>query len=166
MIRFAVVISALVAVSANTLAAQTVDKPRIFAALGLGAAAPASGGDGIANMAQIVFEKKSHHVALRGLIVHDIDRATNELGEIGVLYGRVSPVRSYPVAIAAGVSGVGFSACPDDDDSCFTIGIPVAAEVSWRRRLIGFGLQGFGNFNSKASYAGAVLFLQLGRLTQ
>jgi len=143
--------------------AQTSSKPsRIWGALGLGAAAPSSGGDGIANMAEIVFEKDPHHFAVRGLIVHDIDRPVNELGEVGVLYGLTRSMSS----IAVGAAGVGFSTCPDDDDSCFTIGVPLVAEVSRSRRNIGIGIQAFGNLNSKASYAGAVLFVQLGRLRQ
>ena len=137
---------------------------RVWAAVGLGAAAPTSGGDGIANMAQVVSEKKSHHIALRGMIAHDIERSTNELGEVGVLYGRVTSLKSFPMTLAAGLSGVGFSACPDDDDSCFTVGVPVVAEVSRSRGIVGIGIQAFGNINSKASYAGAVLFIQLGRL--
>jgi hypothetical protein len=151
--------------TAYTVHGQNASSPaRIWAAAGVGAAAPASGGDGIANMLQVAVEKKSHHFALRGLIAHDIDRSTNELGEIGFLYGRVISRTPLPVTVAAGLSGVGFSACPDDDDSCFTAGAPIVAEISKSTRTLGIGIQAFGNLNSKASYAGAVLFLKLGRL--
>jgi hypothetical protein len=132
--------------------------------VGIGAAAPASGGEGIANMAQVVVAKQSHRFSLRGLLVHDIDRVTNELGEVGFLYGRSTFVRTIPLGISAGVSGVGFSTCPDDDDSCFTVGIPLVAEASWDSRVVGIGAQAFGNLNSKAPYAGGVVFLKLGRL--
>jgi len=146
------------------LAQNASNTTRIWGAAGIGAAAPRSGGDGIANMAQIVVERNSNVFALRGVIVHDIERPTNELGDVGILYGRSSPVKSFDVTLAAGLSGVGLSACPDDDDSCFTIGVPIVAEVSWRSQFVGIGFQSFGNLNPKASYAGGVIFLQLGRL--
>ncbi len=159
------VFMAAVAMTAQTALAQNIsNSTRVWGAVGIGAAAPSSGGDGIANVAQVVHEYKSNVFALRGVIVHDIERPTNELGEVGILYGRSSPVKSFAATLAAGLSGVGFSACPDDDDSCFTIGLPIVAEVSWRSQFVGIGFQSFGNINPKATYAGGVVFVQLGRL--
>jgi hypothetical protein len=115
-------------------------------------------------MAQLVFQKNAHHAAIRALVLHDIERSTSEIGELGALYGRTSAFSWGRGSVAAGVSAVAFDTCPDDDDSCFTPGIPVVAELSRSSRIIGVGIQAFGNVNAKASYAGAVLFLQLGRL--
>lgn len=151
-------------VSTAAMAQETASRMRVWGAIGAGASIPASGGEGITNMAQIVFQKAPHHVAIRGLILHDIDRSTNEIGELGALYGRV---RFFPwgnASVAAGISGVGFSACPDDDDSCFTFGIPILAEAARSGKFFGLGIQAFGNLNSKAAYAGAILFVQVGRL--
>jgi len=139
-------------------------RARLWGAIGAGPGFPTSGGDGIANMAQLVYQKRSHHAAVRALILHDIDRATNEIGEIGALYGRTSVMGSFPVVVAAGLSGVAFSTCPDDDDSCFTIGVPIVAEASRSTTLIGIGIQAFTNVNAKAPYAGGLFFLKLGRL--
>jgi hypothetical protein len=153
-----------VSTAGSGLAQETDSRARIWAAIGAGAAAPTSGGEGIANMAQLVYEKRHHHAALRALVVHDIERPTNEIGELSALYGRTAMMGTFPVVIATGVSAVGFFDCPDDDDSCFTLGLPLVAEVSRSTKFIGVGLQAFANFNSKAHYAGGILFLKLGRL--
>lgn len=137
---------------------------RVWGAVGLGAAVPTSGGDGIGNMAQLVYQKAPHHAALRGLVLHDLDRDTDTIGEVAALYGRMRPFGRHHVAVAAGVAAVAFDTCPDDDDSCFTMGIPLVAEAALSSRFIGVGMQAFGNLNRKAPYAGALLFVQLGWL--
>ena len=91
--------------------------------------------------------------------LHDFGTPATEIGELGALYGRT---RGY-AAIALGVSVVAFDVCPNDDDSCFTLGLPVVAEAALSSKFIGLGAQVFGNVNRKASYAGATVFLQLGR---
>ena len=160
-----VIAAALIpATFATTAMAQSDNRALVWGAIGLGAAAPTSGGDGIANMAELVFQKRPHHAAIRALIVHDIERPTNEIGEFSALYGRTGALGSFPVVIATGLSAVGFFDCPDDDDSCFTLGLPLVAEISRNAKFIGIGLQSFININSKASYAGGILFLKLGRL--
>ena len=149
----------------STAAAQTgKDRALIWGAVGIGAAAPSSGGDGIANVAELVFQKKQHHAAIRVVAIHDIERPTNEIGELSALYGRATMLHTYPLVIATGLSAVGFFDCPDDDDSCFTIGLPVVAEISRNWSYAGIGVQGFGNLNSKASYFGGVLLFKLGKL--
>jgi hypothetical protein len=136
---------------------------------GLGAGVPTSGGDAITNMAQIAYQKNTHHVAIRGLVLHDLEGESNStttdmIGEIGLFYGRTRLLDWGRVTLAAGVAGIALDTCPDDDDSCFTFGVPFAAEISRGGSLVGLGVQAFANVNTKASYAGAVLFLQLGRL--
>lgn len=149
---------------ANAAAAQQAQGgTRFWAAAGLGAGLPTSGGDGIGNLAQLVFQKDAHHLALRGLVLHDLDRSTETIGEIGVLYGRAG-LLSRGVTMAAGVSGLAFDTCPDDDDSCFSLGLPVIVEAARGGKVLGVGVQVFANLNRKASYAGGALFLQLGRL--
>jgi hypothetical protein len=163
-IRHIVVIAVLGCLAAGNASAQDAGRTRVFAAAGVGAGIPSSGGDGIANMGQLVFQKNAHHVALRGFVLHDLDRTTNEMGEVGILYGRARVKRDGYFAVAGGVSFNAFDTCPDDDDSCFTFGVPLVAEAALNRGAVGLGVQAFGNLNAKASYGGAVLFVQLGRL--
>lgn len=150
--------------AATTAAAQDMSRARIWGAVGIGAGMPTSGGDGITNMAQVVFQKHPHHVALRALLMHDLDRPTDDIGEASVLYGRTFGLGGSYAAVAAGISANAFDTCPDDDDACFSLGFPVVVEAAISRKYVGVGLQAFGNVNSIASYAGAVLFVQLGRL--
>ena len=159
-------ISAIAVAAFATAGAAQADDSRVlvWAAAGVGAAAPTTGGEGIANIAQLTVQKRPHHAALRLVAIHDIDRPTNEIGELSALYGRTRSIRNYPVALATGLSAVGFFDCPDDDDSCFTFGVPLVAEVSRNSRFAGVGLQAFANINTKALYAGGVLIIKLGRL--
>ena len=158
----AVVFGALAASGAT--AQQVPSRARVWGAAGVGAGVPTSGGDGITNMVQLVFQKEPHHAAIRALVLHDLDRGTNEIGEVGPLYGRMQQRKWGHVTLASGVSAVAFDTCPSDDDTCFAIGLPLVAEAVLSRRFIGLGIQAFGNVNRKASYAGATLFLALGRM--
>ena len=165
MIRRMVAVALFAVSAASGVVAQDVDRTKMWAAVGAGAGLPTSGGDGIGNLVQLVLQKNAHHVAIRGVVLHDLDRATKEIGEVGLLYGRARALNSRTMTLAAGVSGVAFDTCPDDDDSCFAIGIPLVVEASLLSgKYIGLGVQAFGNLNRKASYVGGVLFLQLGRL--
>ena len=161
-LQFFAVICCALPVAAAAQDAQ--DHASVWVAAGVGAGVPTSGGDGIANVAQVVLQKRSHHVALRGVVLHDIESNTKEIGEIGVLYGRKNAFGWRDAVVAVGVSGVAFDTCPDDDDSCFTPALPIVAEVSRRRGVIGLGIQAFANVNRKASYAGVALLLEVGRL--
>ena len=145
--------------------AQVATTLKGWVALGLGAGYPTTGGDGITNVAQLVVQRRPHHLAARVLVMHDIETHPlgDEIVEMGILYGRTMPIAGRAVAFATGISGVGFLRCPGDDDSCFTPGLPLVAEVSAARRFIGVGAHLFANVNPKASYAGLVLLLQLGR---
>ena len=165
MIRWVSLAALAGVMAASPVSAQDVPgRTRIWGAVGLGAAMPTSGGDAIVNIAQLVLQRQPHHVAIRGVVLHDLDRATDLIVELGPLYGRTRDLTWGYAAIASGVSGVAFDACPDDDDSCFTVGVPLVAEVAITRRFIGLGIQAYANLNDKAAYAGAALFLQVGRL--
>ena len=116
-------------------------------------------------MVQLVYQGRGHHVALRGLALGDVfGSSVSGLGELGLLYGRTIGTRAGHAAVAAGLAAVGFETCPDDDDSCFVIGVPVVAELAVSLEFVGLGLQLFGNLNPKAPYGGAALFAQLGWL--
>jgi hypothetical protein len=164
MIGRALLVALFTCVTAGNASAQDSNGARIWGAVGVGAGIPTSGGDGIANMAQVVFQKHPHHIAIRGLVLHDLDRPTHDIGEASVLYGRTFRLGGSYAAIASGISANVFDTCPDDDDTCFALGVPLVAEASVSRGFIGLGVQAFGNLNSRASYAGAVVFVQFGRL--
>lgn len=166
--RRTLLVAALLCGSAGAAYAQQ-NTTRLWLAAGIGAAVPTSGGDAITNMAQLVYQKNAHHFALRGVVLHDMQSpgsttGTDMIGEIGIVYGRVRETGWGRMTLAGGLAGVALDACPDDDDSCFTAGVPLLAEIARSSKYVGIGLQGFGNINAKASYAGAVLFVQLGRV--
>jgi hypothetical protein len=95
--------------TASTAAAQELSgRARVWGAVGAGGSVPTSGGDAITNMAQIVYQKNTLHAAMRILLLHDIDRNTNEIGEIGPLYGRTREHSWGRSVIATGFSWVGF----------------------------------------------------------
>ena len=146
------------------MAQETSNRPRAWVAVGAGGSMPTSGGDAITNIAQLVYQKQTLHAAFRVLLLHDIDRNTNEIGEIGPLWGKTREQSWGRTSIATGFSWVGFFRCPGNDDECSTLGIPLVAEATLGRKLAGLGIQAFGNLNGTASFAGAVLFLQVGRL--
>ena len=90
-------------------------------------------------------------------------------GELGVLYGRASTGRGA----AHGAATVGLSVVRVDLPgpptgpplgARTTVGIPLSAEISANRSVVGLGLRGFANLNSVHSFAGLVLMLKLGRL--
>ena len=151
--------------TAGTAAAQeTSSRARGWVAVGAGASRPTSGGDAITNIAQLVYQKQTLHAAFRIMVLHDIERNTSEIGEIGPVWGKTREQSWGRTSIATGFSWVGFYRCPGDDDECSTLGIPLVAEATLGRKFAGLGIQAFGNLNGTASFAGAVLFLQLGRL--
>ena len=151
-------------VAGTALGQETSSRARAWVAVGAGGSMPTSGGDAITNIAQLVYQKQTLHAAFRVLLLHDIDRNTNEIGEIGPLWGKTRKHAWGRTSLATGFSWVGFYRCPGDDDECSTLGLPLVAEATIAPRFAGLGIQAFGNLNGTASFAGAVLFLQLGRL--
>lgn len=167
-ITAALLLAATALLPGGRAAAQSFEQPhRIWLGVGLAGGGSTSGeGDGGAGLlAQIVYQRRGHHFALRGLGLGDpYGNSARSFGELGLIYGRAITTGSGHAAVAAGLAGVGFETCPDDDDSCFTLGVPLVAEVGLSLEFIGLGLQAFGNLNPKASYGGLSLFLLLGWL--
>ena len=50
------------------------------------------------------------------------------------------------------------------DATCSTLGLALEVQAALSRRVLGIGLQAFGNLDPEASYGGVGLFLQLGWL--
>jgi hypothetical protein len=129
---------------------------------GLGSAARTDGAAGVAVMGELVYQVKVHQFALRGILAADpLGENGDEFGEVGLLYGRVALRKWGHTSIAGGVAVTGIAPCPRS--SCTTLGLPVVAEISARLGpVIGVGLQAFANLNSRSSYAGWALLIQLG----
>jgi hypothetical protein len=150
-----------------SLAAQGRGAPwRLWGAAGLGSA---GGGneEGVAAVGQVVFQKAPHHVAIRAVgILDPFDPGTCGMGDIGVLYGRMTTGRVGHAAVAAGVAATDAPGCDvGPGTSQWTVGVPIIAELALRpMRLVGFGLQGFANANSRAHFGGVAIFVQLGWL--
>ncbi len=144
----------------SSAAAQ--DRSRVW--LGLGVAAGGghdAGGGGV--LAEIVFQKRAHYFAVRGLLIADPFGSDN-IAELGVLYGR-SAKRPWGHAVIAG--GLAYSSvepCPDAGTSgCTSFGIPIVAEAGLRlASVVGLGAQAFVNLNPNTVYGGLAAFLQLG----
>lgn len=125
------------------------------------------GGLGVSG--QLVYQKQPHQFGLRGMVLHDLSGFPDSgggdtFGELGLLYGRTRMFDAGHIGFSIGASLVAFDPCPHDDDTCFTIGVPMVAEAALSARVVGIGVQAFGNLNGRAPYAGAALFIQLGWL--
>jgi arginase family protein len=163
--RMLLALLTIMTVLSPSLVAQ--DRSRVWLGLGLGGGGRADGASGIALMGEVVSQVRAHHFALRGLgVVDPLGEGADEFGEIGLLYGRAAKRAWGHGAIAAGLAITGVSSCSDAATSgCTTLGIPVVAEAALRLgSVIGVGAQGFTNLNTKSTYGGLLVFLQLGWL--
>jgi hypothetical protein len=147
--------------------AQALRQPaRAWLAAGLGGGGGAADVGGLAFMAQVVYQREPHHLAVRGLALGDTRASGSpDVGELGVLYGRTRMGYMGHMSVAAGLALTALDPCPDDDDTCVVLGVPVVADAALRLfPVAGIGVQLFGNVNQHASYAGLALYLQLGWL--
>jgi hypothetical protein len=146
-----------------TLAAQ--DRPRIWLGAGLGSSGSHAGAGGAALMGELVYQTGAHHFGVRALGVADIIGHGDSFGEVGVLYGRSAKRTWGHSAISAGLAWTHLDSCSDTGGGCSTVGVPVVGEVAARLfSIMGVGVQGFVNLNTKDVYRGFVLFIQLGWL--
>ena len=91
------------------------------------------------------------------------------LNDYSLLYGRVLTSSTVLVSFGGGLGIVDgsishglFSAKEKIE---MTIGLPIEAQLFYRPlRILGFGLYGFVNINSKKSFQGCTLSLQIGKL--
>jgi hypothetical protein len=91
------------------------------------------------------------------------DGSDDSITEVGVLYGRRAVWSFGYVAIAGGMAMVtakGFSGAAGERRE--TIGLPVIAEAGLQSKVLGLGIQAFGNVNPVSMYGGVSLFLEIG----
>lgn len=163
--RIIVVLLAITSALSTALAAQ--ERSRIWLGLGLGSGARSDGASGGALMAEVVYQVKAHHLAIRGLgVIDPFSTGADGFGELGALYGRAAKRKWGHGVIAAGLALTGVESCRTSDiGGCTTLGVPVLAEAALRLGSIaGLGIQGFANLNPKSVYGGIVVLLQLGWL--
>jgi hypothetical protein len=142
------------------------DRSHIWLGLGVGGGARADGASGAALMAEVVYQVKAHHFAIRGLgVVDPFGENADEFGELGLLYGRAAKRLWGHASIATGLAITAVSSCRDATGRCTTLGVPVVAEAALRfAPVFGVGAQGYANLNTKSVYGGLLLFIQLGWL--
>ena len=98
--------------------------------------------------------------------------------DAGVLYGKVAKTSYGMASVSGGIGAVGgvlnreylkygslYSTSNYRDERFLTFGFPVEGQLFWTPSpIIGIGIYGFVNLNPEASFAGALLGVQLGNL--
>lgn len=154
----------------STVGAQDASPAPLRVWMGLGLAGGASrnvdGGFGL--MGEVVVQRAPHQWMLRALGLADFSNfpdggSDGGFGEVGVLYGRVATGPYGQASVSAGLSVVLLEGCrgsPSDD--CQTVGVPLVAGASFDWRVVGLGVEAYGNLNPISPYAGIVLAVHLG----
>lgn len=86
-------------------------------------------------------------------------------GELGLLYG-FGVKRTFGFAsMSTGISYVGLKIYENGKEIRHaSVGLPIEIQLFLTANKIGVGIYGFANINSKSSFAGALICIQLGRL--
>lgn len=123
---------------------------------------------GIALLAGVAASRAAHRFTLRGAVVAEI--LGDGIADLGLLYGRTWTGERSQRSLSAGVALVEgedchgiFSGRPCEDVN--KVGLPLSASVSFRPvRMLGLGLEAFGNLNTLSSFAGVAAIIELGSL--
>ena len=90
---------------------------------------------------------------------------TDSNGELGLLYGFGAKRNFGFASMSTGVSYVGLKIYENGKEMRYaTVGLPIELQLFLTANKIGFGIYGFANINSKSSFAGGLICIQLGRL--
>lgn len=94
-----------------------------------------------------------------------------ETWDVGVLYGRVLPVRSFLFSASTGVavvSGTSYGSLfggGAGENLETMIGFPLEGAITWQpTRVFGLGVRGFANVNTGQPFGGVGVTLRVGRL--
>ena len=123
------------------------------------------GGGGMSNLGGSLgfgasHQFRSHIITGRFIRNYDFDGGGTENWDIAALYGR-----SYKTALAMISGGVGV-AYVGPSGQAGTVGLPLDTQIFWTpTEYFGVGVYGFGNINTKGSFGGALLGIQIGRVT-
>lgn len=102
----------------------------------------------------------SHIISGRFVRNYDFDGGGTKNWDVGALYGRSYKTQFAMISGSAGVAYVGPSS------SAGTVGLPLESQIFWTpTNFFGIGIYGFGNLNTKQSFGGALLGIQVGRVS-
>ena len=132
---------------------------RVWGGSGIGMGGSFKDHGGMTWLNQLVVQKEPHYYAARLVMMVPVfdDGAYEAIGDLGILFGRTYIGRAGHVAFAAGAAVV-------SDETAGGVGIPYALDAAFSYRVIGLGAQLYGNVNTRATFIGAVIYLQLGWL--
>ena len=103
---------------------------------------------------------RQHIISGRFVRNYDTEGGGTENWDVAALYGRSYKTTSAMISLGAGLGYVGPSS------SAGTIGLPLESQIFWTpTEYFGIGVYGFGNLNTKNSFGGALLGIQIGRVT-
>ena len=155
-------------VAAAQLVGQEAPEPtRIWLGVGLAVGGSTEWG-GFGPTVNAVWQRGPHRAAIRAGGLFDFtgfpdSGSDDSVAELALLYGRSAANSFGSVAIGAGAAAVTFHGCPDGSAiRCVTIGLPLFAEAALQSKVMGIGIQAFGNLNPRSSFGGVALVLHLG----
>ena len=144
---------------ANSAQAQKVSTnkaPNLYWVFGGGGISTQGGSVGFGASRQF----RQHIVSGRFVRNYDFNGDKTQNWDAGVLYGRSYKTQHAMISLGAGVAYVGPSS------SAGTVGLPLESQIFWTPTdYFGIGVYGFGNLNTKSSFGGALLGIQIGRVT-
>lgn len=128
-----------------------------------------SPGSGWGVAGRLVVERRRHRYSAHLAGIFDLRGFPDSGGgehvtELGLMYGRSWQRGAVDWSFSGGIAATGFSDCGDAGPSraCTTLGVPLAADAVLRSRIIGVGLQIFGNLNLEGAFGGIGLVLPIG----
>jgi hypothetical protein len=102
---------------------------------------------------------KSHIISGRFVRNYDSDGGGTQAWDVAALYGRSYKTQHAMISGSLGLAYVG----PSSEG---TVGLPLESQIFWTpTQYFGIGIYGFGNINTKNTFGGALLGIQLGRVT-
>jgi len=172
-----VTLAVLAVVGPSRAWAQAPDDPGTYISAGLGA-----GGAGLAGLASLGTRHGNRVITVRVAKTDELNilgpLPSESRSDVSVLIGRIAPGR-YGFATASAGVGVVHSVKRGEylrSDPGFlgavyyqrlsdtTVGVALSAKAVLSTHHAGFGLEGFGNINPKASFVGLALTLDVGKL--
>lgn len=146
----------LAAGSAQAQKVTTNQAPNLYWVFGGGGISTQGGSVGFGASHQF----RQHIITGRFIRNYDFNGGGTENWDVGALYGRSYKTKSAMISGGGGLAYVGPSG------SAGTVGIPLESQIFWTpTEYFGIGIYAFGNVNTKQTFAGALLGLQIGRVT-
>jgi hypothetical protein len=125
---------------------------------------------GISGGMSFSYQKGSNLFSIRGVVNEEFkldlwgySGPPEAVWDVGALYGRIAKASWGLASISGGVGIVGASEY--EGVTSYRLGIPVEGQLFWTpTSILGIGIYGFANLNSKKSFIGALACVQIGIL--